>query len=551
MRIEVIPIRARLLCAAAAVVALGVALAAQPAAAGVNFTSGKVYVQQKVYDKACRFLELARQEEPDNPQVYSLLAFARSRQRQYASAGAAFQLGIKAAADKKDKKHQDEMTKNRESVIAELFNPGIGALGRAGQIEQKDERTTDAGTPQAALEKERGEPKDFTRFTESGKAHEIWYYPDQGVAFHFTPGGTEPLQIPYKPFKPPAEAKTAVTDTTVYPPYSGASALAEAAYDFELALLIDPSAPDIYKNLSYVYDVLGRPDDSIRAAQIGLQIKPDDAHLKQNLRVAALGRGNRLFAGKKYADAIPAYRAAMAYDSAGTVIYLSRIAESYQLAAQPMEKSGARDSLLDNAATTYMQVVDGAPTDSAGMWAKENSLYNAAVIQMTLDRYPKAVAILDKGVGMFPKSKELMSLDGQAKYQTTPPDYDGSVAAMRKVLELDPKDKDAHQFLFLALNKLKKQDESIAEYTVYKALDAGKQRLGSQLKTWVDSADNRLPPGHQITKTVKSDGYPDEVRTFFDGDKKLESWFYWSKGKSITFLEGQVFSQATFPPVKM
>ena len=50
---------------------------------------------------------------------------------------------------------------------------------------------------------------------------------------------------------------------------------------------------------------------------------------------------------------------------------------------------------------------------------------------------------------------------------------------------------------------------------------------------------------------IEVDGYPDEVRTFSDGDKMLESWFYWSKGKSITFLEGQVFSQATFPPLKM
>ncbi|HYR69578.1 MAG TPA: hypothetical protein VER77_06815 [Candidatus Dormibacteraeota bacterium] len=550
MKIEVRN-RAGFLGAAAIVVALGVTLVAQPAAAGVCFTSGKVYVQQKVYDKACWQLECARKEDPDNPQVYSLLAFARSRQRQFASAGAVFELGLNAAAKKKDQKRQDEIAANRKSVIAELFNPGVAALTRAGQIEQKDERTTDAGTPQAALEKERGEPKDFARFTEGGKAHEIWYYPDQGLAFHFSPGSTEPLQIPYKPFKAPADAKTAVTDTTAYPAYSGASALMEAAYDFELALLIDPTSPDIYKNLSYVYDVLGRADDAIHAAQMGLQLKPDDAHLKQNLRVAALGRGNRLFAGKKYADAVPAYRAAMAYDSAGTVIYLSRIAESYQLAAQPMEKSAARDSLLDNAATTYMQVVDGAPTDSAGMWAKENSIYNAAVIQMTLDRYRKAVTILDRGVAMFPKSKELASLDGQAKYQNTPPDYEGSVAAMHKVLELDPKDKDAHQFLFLALNKLKKQDESIAEYTVYKALDSGKPRLGSQLKIWVDSADNRAPKGHQLTKTKDVNGYPDEVRTFSDGDKMLESWFYWSKGKSITFLEGQVFSQSTFPPLKM
>jgi len=534
----------------AAVIALSTLLGAHAADAGVCFTSGKVYLQQKVYDKASWHLECARKEDPDNPQVYSLLGIARNEQKQYASAGAVFEVGLEVAAKKKDKKRQDEMTSNRASMTARVFNMGIAALNRAGRITEEDTRTSDAGTPQAALAKERGEPKDYSRFTEGGKVHEIWYYPEQSVAYHFTPGSTEPLQIPYKPFRGPDDPKTAITDTTVYAPYSGASALAEAAYDFEIAMLLDPSASDIYKNLSYLYGVLGRPDDAIRAAQVGLKIKPDDKQLTQNLRVAAMGRGNRLFNDRKYADAIPAYHAAMAFDSAGTVMYLSRIAESYQLAAQPMQKSGARDSLLDNAATTYLQVVDRSPADSAGMWARENSLYNAAVIQMTLDRYPRAVEILDKGVAMFPKSKELLSLAGQAKFQTKPPDYDGSVAAMRKVLELDPKDKDAHQFLFLALNKLNKRDESVAEYTMYKALNDGKQRLGSQLKIWVDSADNRLPAGHQLKKTIIASGYPDEVRTFSDGDKILESWFYWTKGKSITFLEGQVFSQATFPPAQ-
>lgn len=529
-------------------IALTALLAAPAADAGVCFTSGKVYIQQKVYDKACWQLECARQQEPDNPQVYALLAVARSEQKQYASAGAAFQMGIKLANEKKDKKRLEEATRNRDAMTARLFNLGIAALGRAGRITEEDTRTSDAGTPQAALEKERGEPKDYSRFTEGGKIHEIWYYPEQGIAYHFTPGGTEPLQMPYKPFQAAATSAAAITDTTIFPAYSGASAVAEAAYDFELAMLIDPVSSDIYKNLSYVYGVLGRPDDAIHAAQSGLALKPDDNQLTQNLRVAAMGRGNRLFVNRKYADAVPAYRTAMTFDSAGTIMYLSRIAESYQLAAQPMAKGPDRDALLDNAATTYLQVVEKAAADSAGMWAKENSIYNAAVIQMTLDKYPKAVEILDKHLPMFPKSKELYSLAGQAKFQTN--DFNGTVTAMRKVLELDPKDKDAHQFLFLALNKLDKRDESVAEYTVFKALNDGKQRLGSQLKTWVDSADNRLGKGHQLTKTVTANGYPDEVRTFSDGDKILESWFYWTKGKSITFLEGQLFSQATFPPVK-
>jgi len=55
---------------AGALTALVLTLAlAGPASAGVNFTSGKVYIQQKVYDKAAHYLELARREEPDNTQV--------------------------------------------------------------------------------------------------------------------------------------------------------------------------------------------------------------------------------------------------------------------------------------------------------------------------------------------------------------------------------------------------------------------------------------------------------------------------------------------------
>ncbi|MGH7681970.1 MAG: hypothetical protein ACRENN_08295, partial [Candidatus Eiseniibacteriota bacterium] len=303
--------------------ALGAALVAalalgfsNPAVAGVNFTSGKVYMQQKVYDKACHFLELARREEPDNTQLYSLLGVARYQMRQFASSGAVFALGVKIATDKKDKARLQDMMQNRSSLNAELYNIGVKALSRAGQIEESDDRTTDAGTPQAALEKERGEPKDFGRFTEGGKTHEFWYYPEQGVGYTFPPGATEAMPFVYKPFVGPVEPNIAVTDTTVFPVFQGASVVAEAAYQFELAMMVDPSTSDVYKNLSYVYGVLGRTDDAIHAAQLGLKIKPGDVQLTRNLRAAALGRGNRLFNSKKYMDAAPAYRAAMAYDSA-------------------------------------------------------------------------------------------------------------------------------------------------------------------------------------------------------------------------------------------
>jgi len=528
---------------------LSTLIAAQPALAGICFTSGKVYVQQKVYDKAAWNLECARREEPENAQAYALLGFARGELRQFASSGAVYQLGIQVANKKNDKKRAEEMENNRRAKYIDLFNSGVKALQRAGKIAQDDSRTVDEGTPQAAIQKERGEPRDFSHFTENGKPHEFWYYPDQKLVYHFAPGGGDPLQVDYRPFQGAQDPAAAATDTTVYPLYSGASALAEAAYDFELAMLLDPTSADIYKNLSYVYEVLGRPDDAIRAAQKGLAIKPDDKDLKQNLRVAAMGRGNRLFKSEKFAEAIPAYRAAMVYDEAGKVQYLSLIADAFQNQARKLESGPQQSAYYDSAGAAYMSVYENAPSDSTGAAMRENALYNAAVIQVNLKNSKGASEILTKGVEAFPQSKDLWLLLGQTRFELE--DYPGSITAMKKVVELDPKEADAHQILFHAYNKTSKKNESVSEYTIYKALSEGKQRTGSQLKTWVDSAGNRLPKGHQLDKTKAAEGYPEEVRTFMDGDKTLESWFYWTKGKSITFLEGQVFSQATFPPTKM
>src|SRR5438093_12520893 len=91
-------------------------LTASSASASVCLTSGKVYLQQKVYDKAAYFLECARKGEPENIEALSLLAFARAQQREYISAGAAFQLGLDAANKKGDKKKVEDVQRTRLAV---------------------------------------------------------------------------------------------------------------------------------------------------------------------------------------------------------------------------------------------------------------------------------------------------------------------------------------------------------------------------------------------------------------------------------------------------
>jgi tetratricopeptide (TPR) repeat protein len=526
---------------------------ADRADAGLCFTSGKVYVQQKVWDKACHFLECARTEEPDNLQVYSLLALARSQVNEYASSGAAFAIGIQKSTEKNDDKRLKELQQNRKSVTAQLFNRGVAALNRAGSIERSEGRTTDDGTPQAAVAKEMGEPTDFARFAEGGRMQEFWYYPAKGVAYYFSPDGSTPEKFDYKPYDGAGDPQTAIVDTTVYADYQGASKMGEAAYYFMLASYVDPNsenAADIYKNLSYVFEVLGRADDAMNAARLGLALKPGDKILSQNMRVAAMGRGNRLFNAGDYMAAVPAYRKAAEADPGSRILYLSQIADCFYRAAGEMKdpaKKSDRMTVLDSAVVAYMDLYHQTPTDSTTM--RENALYNVAVIYSNRDDYKRAAAVLDTAVVAFPNNQEILSLAGQTKYQAG--DSTGALTLLQRALQEDPKDPTVHQYLFLTYNKLGKREQAVAEYSLYKALTDGKQRTGPSLKVWVDAADNRLGANNQLKATLaKEGGYPEEVRTFMDSGKQMETWFYWTKGKAVTFLDGQVLSQTTFPPAK-
>lgn len=532
-------------CLASAGIASFAVFSAQPASASVCFTSGKVYVQQKVYDKAAYFLECARKGDPTNVEALSLLAFARAQQREYISAGAAFQIGMDIATKKGDKKKVEDFQRNRLAVNAQLFNAGIGALNRAGNVTLDNERSSgEEGSPQGKIEKRYGPPREYARFTEAGRVHEFWYYPDSGVTFYFAPSSDEATRLEYKPYEGLGDLQRAVTDTTVFPAYSGGSYVAEAAYDFQLASYVDPMSLETYQNLAYALSLMGRTEDAMRAAQRGLAIKPDDQRLHNNLRAAAMSQGNRLYNAKKYPEAIKAYRRAWLFDPKSAPGYVLKIADAWYAIAESLAKgTPERKAAYDSAAVGYAAVVE---LPEASDEVKQNALYNAAVIYANQEIYPKAVEILDRAGGLYPKNKEIWGLAGQTKYHAKDPK--GAEAALRHALELDPQDKDNHQFLFLVLNQLGRKEESVAEYTIYKALSEGTKK--TEVKVWVDSADNRLGASNQLKTVAKTEGVPEEVYTYNEGDKRFETWFYWSKGKSFTFMDGQIFSKGAFPPKK-
>jgi tetratricopeptide (TPR) repeat protein len=469
--------------------------AAHPASATICYTSGKVYMQQKVYDKAAYFLECARKAEPDNVDALSLLAIARSEQHQYISAGAAFQLALDLAKKKNDLKKVQSIEQNRLSVSARLFNAGVKAL---------------AGTQ----------------------------------------GAEPPTEASLPAYTSPPDPQSAVTDTTVFQAFTGASRLEEAAYDFVLASYVDASSIETYQNLTYVLTGLGRTDDAILAAKTGLKVKPDDQRLHNNLRAAVMGKALKLYNDGKYAEAIVEFHHAQEQDpdpkaAAGYQLY---IAQARLKRAEAQTKGSAEQKAAYDSAAVEFAAVQEMPAASDSI--KENAMYNAMVIYANQENYPKAIAIFEKASPIYSNSREIWSLGGQIKFQKG--DYPGAETALRHAVELDPEDPANHQFLFLTLNKLGKQGdaktkESINEYTIYKALTQGSKK---NAKVWVDSADNRLGASNQLKTVVKAEGYPDEVYTYSEEGKNFETFFFWTKGKTFTFLDGVMFSSGPVPPKK-
>jgi tetratricopeptide (TPR) repeat protein len=539
---------------AALVAALACVLSvAAPASAGICFTSGRVYVQQKVYEKACWYLECARREEPTTIPIYNLLAYARAQQREYISSGGALVLGLNLCNvdAKKNKKEIEKLEQTRRALNVDLYNKGIAAFNKAGQPTFLEGRTQgQPDTPQAEVEKENGPPPYYGIVNESGGMREFWYYPDKGKEFYFGPDAKTADESPYRPYTGLGNPDSAVVDTTVFGPYTGGSYFAEAAYWFELASYVDPTSVDTYSNLSFAYGVLGRAEDAMRSAKLGLELDPSNQRLQKNLRAAAMSTGQRFFASGEYPAAIKAFYSAMDVDTASTLVYMDRIANAWYAEARKLEKGPEQAAAYDSASASFQRLLDIVPADndSTHLSIRENALYNAAVIYNNLEDYGKAAAILEKSIDLFPKNREMATLLGEMKFYAE--DYEGAVPVLRRSIALDPQQARPHQVLFNALVKLDKTSEAQDEYWIYRALQDGTPKRSNLIKIWCDSADNRFGAGNGLNAVRTAEGYPDEVRTFTDEGRVIETWFYWTKGKSFTFRDGKQISKGTFPPMK-
>lgn len=307
---------------------------------------------------------------------------------------------------------------------------------------------------------------------------------------------------------------------------------------------------DTYANLSFVYGVLGRADDAMRAAKLGLLIDPGNERLQRNLRAAAMSTGQRFFGSGEYPQAIAAFYNAVQVDTASTLVYMDRIANAWYAQARKLDKGPEQTAAYDSASASFQRLLEVVPADadSAHLAIRENALYNAAVIYNNLEEYSKAAEVLEKSVQLFPKNREMATLLGEMKLYAK--DYAGAVPVLRRAIELDPQQARPHQALFSALVPLNRSAEAQDEYWLYRALQDGTPKRTNVIKIWCDSADNRFGAGNDLNAVRTGEGYPEEVRNFTDEGKVIETWFYWTKGKSFTFKDGKKVSQGSFPPTK-
>jgi len=92
---------------------------------------------------------------------------------------------------------------------------------------------------------------------------------------------------------------------------------------------------------------------------------------------------------------------------------------------------------------------------------------------------------------------------------------------------------------------LNRKEESVAEYTIYKALSEGTKK--TEVKVWVESADNRLGAANQLKTVVKTEGVPEEVYNVQRRGQRFETWFYCPRGNRFTFNGWADFLEGCLP----
>jgi Flp pilus assembly protein TadD len=282
-----------------------------------------------------------------------------------------------------------------------------------------------------------------------------------------------------------------------------------AAKEFEKAIDLDPRDPRAYSNLAFCYTQLGKHKEALGIFEKAAAIAPNDPTARKNLAAVYLDLGKEYFTQENYADAITFYEKALELGSdsvsvmfqLGNCYFQRATAETSTVSARPeFEKAGG----------FYERVLRSAPDDV-------DAMANLGMVKLALEKVNEAIQLLSSVVNKAPKVQEF------------------------------------HKLLGIAYTRAGEGEMAVTELVTSKALDPNRGKRISDLDSWLspDGMKARYGDTGDMTKAVQELGTPQEVFVYQESGVLVESWFYWSKGTALYFVNGKTppKNRLTFSPV--
>ncbi|HVP38429.1 MAG TPA: tetratricopeptide repeat protein, partial [Candidatus Saccharimonadales bacterium] len=115
-------------------VLVGLAAVYSMALAGPMYTSLKLYVGQKNWERAVKVGPRAIEEDPEKPDIYNKFGIALAELDSIQQAGEMFEKGLQLARAQKDADAEKEVESGRDHYYAHYFNQGLASLNGGNDV---------------------------------------------------------------------------------------------------------------------------------------------------------------------------------------------------------------------------------------------------------------------------------------------------------------------------------------------------------------------------------------------------------------------------------
>ena len=283
---------------------------------------------------------------------------------------------------------------------------------------------------------------------------------------------------------------------------------AEGAKEFQRAVDLDPADVLAYTNLAFCLGQLGKHQEAVALLEKAAALNPTDEKAKKNLAALYEETAKNDFKDGRYSKAMTLYSKALEMDPkrVGCLLQLGNC--YFQEALVETSMVAARLD-YERAIEFYKRVGEDDPDDI-------DAVFNMGMAYLALGN------------------------------------LDESIRLLRDAVDRDPRVCEFHKMLGTAYARTGDNELAVAELVLSKALDPNR---GTRMN---DLDSGLLPEGMRarysdigdLTKAIKDFGKPEEILLYEESDYRVESWFYWTKGAAMYFVNGKMppKNRVTFSP---